>query len=264
MPYQPKYLVLHDYGQTPVGWKPGTPLGHNPYHALVHGGQVQYRDPNNPYAAPAPHAYKLNPQSIGLSWAGPVGAMPDEKDLAILRAEVERIKQQFPGIKVMSHGEAYAMKGQIPQASKDGRGMAEASWRHALGGPMPVQTASAGDFRGPAGAIGPAGSSGGGSPYMGGSGPAPGSFRAAQDLSGADAAAPAPAAAAPQTASLGALDFNSPNFGASLGALGNKLGAMLQAPSPPSVNLVRPPQPRVDLASVLSVLEQRANRQRGI
>jgi len=169
MPYQPKYLVLHDYGKTPVGWKPGTDLGFNPYHALVHGGRVQYRDPQNPYARPAPHAFKLNPQSIGLSWAGPVGGTPDEKDLAAIKAEIARIKQQFPGIKIMSHGEAYAQRGQIPQASKHGRGMNEAAWRTALGldGPPP---AVASGPAGPVAATGPA------APPA-----AAGSFRAAQE-----------------------------------------------------------------------------------
>lgn len=257
MPYQPKYLILHDYGQTPVGWQPGTPLGHNPYHALVHGGQVQYRDPNNPYAAPAPHAYKLNPQSIGISWAGPVGKMPDERDLSALRSEVERIKQQFPGIKIMSHGEAYAMKGQIPQASKDGRGMVEASWRTALGGPQPVQTAAAGDFRGPVGVAGASGGRDNGQPYMGGAGPAPGSFRAAQDTTGTTAPAPTPVASSQASSTLGSLDFNQPQLDQALGQMGEKLGALFQAPAPPSVNLVRPPQTRVDLSRVLAVLNNR-------
>jgi len=134
MPFDPKYLILHDYGQLPSNHPAGQPLGFNPYHALVSGGKVQYRYPDNPYGQKAPHAYRLNPQSLGLAWAGPVGGNPTPQDLEALRAEIQRIRQQFPGIKMMSHGEAYQRRGELPQASKLGRGLDEASWRKALAG----------------------------------------------------------------------------------------------------------------------------------
>jgi hypothetical protein len=140
--FRPEYLVLHDYGGTPKGDAP-----FNPYHTLVAGGRKIYRDPANPYGAPAPHAYKFNPRSIGLSWGGAVGGTPDENDLKLLREEVENIRKQFPDIKILSHGEAYAQtKGTPQQASRDGRGLEEAAWRRFLdgSGPMPqvTQTAS--------------------------------------------------------------------------------------------------------------------------
>jgi len=132
MPFDPRYLILHDYGQLPSNHPAGKPLGFNPYHALVSGGKVQYRYPDNPYGQKAPHAYRLNPQSLGLAWAGPVGGQPGPEDLEALRAEIARIKAQYPSIQLMSHGEAYAKRGQLPQASKLGRGLDEAAWRKAL------------------------------------------------------------------------------------------------------------------------------------
>jgi hypothetical protein len=135
--FAPQYLILHDYGGTPQGEQP-----FNPYHALVSGGRVIYRDPANPYGAPAPHAYQLNPYSVGLSWGGNVGGTPGPADMDLIRAEVAKIKQQFPDIKVMSHGEAYRARTKgLPQASRLGRGLDEASWRTQLeaGAPQPVQ-----------------------------------------------------------------------------------------------------------------------------
>jgi hypothetical protein len=186
MPFEPRYLILHDYGKTPVGWKPGTPLGFNPYHALVHGGQVQYRNPDNPYSGKAPHAYKLNPQSIGLSWAGPVGGNPAPADLNALRSEIARIRKLYPDIKIMSHGEAFARRGAIPQASKSGRGLEEASWRHAL--------ASDG-FRGGGGPRGAVGSGGPREPVTGGAGAVPGVVRPAPNTQGTTGLGASPTAA---------------------------------------------------------------------
>lgn len=134
-PFVPEYLILHDYGGSP-----GASPSFNPYHALISGGRVVYRDPQNPYGAPAPHAFKLNPRSIGLSWGGPVGGTPNQAELDLLRKEVAAIKERFPNIKIMSHGEAYAQtKGTPYQASRDGRGLEEAAWRRYLEGtgPMP-------------------------------------------------------------------------------------------------------------------------------
>lgn len=127
-PFQPEYLILHDYGRSP-----GAAPSFNPYHALVSGGRVNYRDPKNPYGAPAPHAYKLNPKSIGLSWGGKVGGMPSKEEFALIKQEFDAIKKQFPNIKVMSHGEAYQQtRGTGQQASRSGRGLEEASWRKYL------------------------------------------------------------------------------------------------------------------------------------
>lgn len=132
--FTPEYLILHDYG--------GKPSSFNPYHALVTGGQVRYRYPDDPYGQSAPHAFKLNPRSIGLSWGGAVGGTPDAADLEALRREVAAIKAKFPGIKIKSHGEAYAeTKGTPYQASRDGRGLEEAAWRRFLDGTGPMPTA---------------------------------------------------------------------------------------------------------------------------
>lgn len=127
MPFDPQYLILHDYASTPKGDNP-----FNPYHALISGGRKLYRYPENPYGKAAPHAYQLNPYSIGLSWGGPSGGQPGPDDLALLREEYASIKKQFPNIKVMSHGEAFAARDQMPRASKLGRGLEEASWRTLL------------------------------------------------------------------------------------------------------------------------------------
>lgn len=126
--FRPKWLILHDYGGAPKGEAP-----FNPYNALVHNGKVIYRDPSNPYGVRAPHAYKLNGESVGLSWGGPVGGQPSQEDLALLRSEYEKVKALYPDIGVEGHGEAYARtKGTSQQASRDGRDLIEASWRSSL------------------------------------------------------------------------------------------------------------------------------------
>ena len=134
-PFQPEYLILHDYGGSP-----GATPSFNPYHTLVSGGRVNYRDAKNPYGKPAPHAYKLNPKSIGLSWGGKVGGMPSKEEFALIKQEYDAIKKQFPNIKVMSHGEAYQQtRGTGQQASRAGRGLEEASWRKFLQGDVPYE-----------------------------------------------------------------------------------------------------------------------------
>ena len=126
--FKPKYLVLHDYGGTP-----GANPGFNPYHALVSGGKLSYRYPDNPYGQKAPHAFQLNPEAIGLSWGGQVGGTPSAAEMALLKAEYDNIMRQFPGIRVLSHGEAFAERTKgLPRASKLGRGLDEASWRKYL------------------------------------------------------------------------------------------------------------------------------------
>ena len=131
--FNPKYLVLHDYGGTPANQEGMF----NPYHALVFpDGSIRYRNPDNPYGQTAPHAYRLNPQSIGLSYAGQVGSTPSPAAMATLKSEYEKIGKQFPGIIPLSHGEAYNQtRGTDQQASRDGRVLDEASWRDAVRGP---------------------------------------------------------------------------------------------------------------------------------
>lgn len=138
--FQPKYLLLHDYGGNPRN----EDSVFNPYHALVFpDGSVRYRNPSNPYGQPAPHAFKLNPLSVGLSYAGPVGSMPTPEAMAKLNSERDAILKQYPGLKILSHGEAYQQtRGTSQQASRDGRGLDEARWRSSLGGPIPPQNAA--------------------------------------------------------------------------------------------------------------------------
>lgn len=124
--FRPNWLVLHDYGKEPTS-------DFNPYNALVYGGKVRYRDPNNPYGVRAPHAYKLNGDSVGLAWGGPVGGQPNPEDLALLKAEYEKVKALYPEIVAEGHGEAFARtKGTPQQASKNGRDLIEAAWRKEL------------------------------------------------------------------------------------------------------------------------------------
>lgn len=140
--WKPRNLILHDYGGTPDD-KDGV---FNPYHALVYpNGKVRYRNPSDPYGSPAPHAYRMNNDAIGLSYAGPVGSKPTPEALGAIRGEYDKINATFPGIKPMSHGEAYqATRGTPQQASRDGRGLDEAIWRHDLLGTTPTEEASSG------------------------------------------------------------------------------------------------------------------------
>ena len=139
--WQPHNLLLHDYGGSPKN-EDGM---NNPYHALVFpDGSIRYRNPDDPYGSKSPHAYKMNGDAIGLSYAGPVGSQPTPQAMATLKSEYDKINQMFPDIKTMSHGEAYeATKGTNRQASRDGRGLDEASWRTAFSQPaasFPPQT----------------------------------------------------------------------------------------------------------------------------
>ena len=140
MDFRPSNLIFHDYGGSPAN-EDGV---FNPYHALVFpDGNIRYRNPANPYGGKAPHAFKMNPESIGLSYAGPVGSKPTPQALATLRKEAAKVAQMFPGIQPMSHGQAFnATKGTSKQASKLGRGLDEASWRSNVvyGPPAPGQS----------------------------------------------------------------------------------------------------------------------------
>ena len=132
--FQPKTVIFHDYGGTPKN----SDGMHNPYNALVFpDGTVRYRNPSDPYGVKAPHAYKMNNSSVGIAYAGPVGSKPTPEALATLQKEYDTVRQMFPGISHLGHGEAYQKtKGSAEQASKDGRDLIEASWR------AQIQTAS--------------------------------------------------------------------------------------------------------------------------
>jgi hypothetical protein len=245
--FRPEYLVLHDYGGTPKGDAP-----FNPYHTLVAGGRKIHRDPANPYGAPAPHAFKLNPRSIGLSWGGPVGGTPDETDLKMLREEVEAIKRQYPDIKILSHGEAYAQtKGTPQQASKAGRGLEEAAWRRFLDGtgPMPASAQTVASGPPPVSARGITA----GHPNATPAAPMP--FSLAAPVTGADPAV-TPAAAPAAVAGI-----NLP-FGLSLGKASADLpdplaGAQMDMPRP-LANMQRKP---VDMTSLMQLA---ATKRRGV
>lgn len=60
-------------------------------------------------------------------------------------------------------------------------------------------------------------------------------------------------------------DFNMADLAGSLGQFGSKIGEMLAAntPKPPSVNLVRPAGPRVDLNTIMQVLARRQRKGNG-
>lgn len=142
--FDPKYLILHDYGGNPDN-RDGM---FNPYHVLVFpDGSKRYRYPDDPYGRKAPHAFRLNPESVGISYAGDVGSQPTAAAMETLRNEAKAVAEMFPGIEPMGHGEAFqATRGTNRQASRDGRDLEEASWRSNIlyGPPAPGQTQVAG------------------------------------------------------------------------------------------------------------------------
>lgn len=129
MAFNPKRIILHDYGGTPEN-KDGV---FNPYHTLVFpDGTVRYRNPNDPYGEAAPHAYQQNNEAIGLSYAGPVGSRPTPEAMKALQQEYERIQGRYGELPSLGHGEAFEMftKGHpFARPSKDGREWQEAAWR---------------------------------------------------------------------------------------------------------------------------------------
>lgn len=130
--FAPDHLILHDYGGTPKGSNP-----FNPYHSLVlPSGEVVRRD----WGQKAPHAFHMNPRSMGLSYGGEVGSTPTPAAMEALRREYELIRAAYPSIQdanVLGHGEAFARRGELPRASRDGRDLVEASWRAQLLGVSP-------------------------------------------------------------------------------------------------------------------------------
>jgi hypothetical protein len=133
-PFDPDWLIYHDSHGSPENEK----RQRMPYHVTVFpDGTVNYRDPGNPYGSPAPHAYGLNPKSLGLAYSGPVGGMPTPEGMKALQQEYEKIQARFPGMPGMGHGEAFEEHKKNPFAlarpSKDGRSFEEASWRGSVG-----------------------------------------------------------------------------------------------------------------------------------
>jgi N-acetylmuramoyl-L-alanine amidase len=134
---QVKSIILHDRG--------GSYPGHSPYHleVLPDGRIMNHWDSDQR----APHAAGMNPHAYGVSYGGQVGSTPTKEAMESLDHIIGNLLKQNPGLKVESHGQAYARtKGTPLQASKDGRGLEEASWRHNLGGATSPQPDKPGLF----------------------------------------------------------------------------------------------------------------------
>lgn len=120
--FDPRRIIYHDYGGSPENREGML----NPYHSLVFpSGEVRHRYPEAPYAKSAPHAFLLNPSSLGLSYAGPVGSKPTSAGMRGLQGEYEKMQRDafprlLPGI---GHGEAG------PAATASSREAREGSWR---------------------------------------------------------------------------------------------------------------------------------------
>lgn len=132
--FNPDWLIYHDSHGSPENEK----RQRMPYHVTVFpDGTVNYRDPGNPYGSPAPHAFGMNPRSLGLAYSGPVGGMPTPEGMRALQQEYEKIQARFPGMPGMGHGEAFEEHKRNPFAiarpSRDGRSIEEASWRGGVG-----------------------------------------------------------------------------------------------------------------------------------
>jgi hypothetical protein len=133
-PFAPDWLIYHDSHGSPENEK----RLRMPYHVTVFpDGTVNYRDPGNPYGAPAPHAAGFNPRSLGLAYSGPSGGTPTPEGMKALQQEYEKIQARFPGMPGMGHGEAHAAHKKhpfaFPPASVSGRPLEEASWRESVG-----------------------------------------------------------------------------------------------------------------------------------
>jgi hypothetical protein len=121
-----KDVVLHDRG--------GKYPGNSPYHleVLPDGSIVNHWRSNQK----APHAYKFNPYSLGVAYGGQVGETPTLEAQETLKFITGKLREQNPDWRFRSHGEVFRdTRGTDAQASRDGRGMEEASWRSNLGGP---------------------------------------------------------------------------------------------------------------------------------
>lgn len=153
--FRPRYLLLHDYDY-PEGRMPKNEDGmFNPYNALVFpDGSVRYRNKEDPYGRSAPQAFRLNDDSVGLSYMGRSGETPTEAAMKALQAEVDKVRQKYPDIKVESHGQAYERtKGTAKQASRSGRGLDEASWRVNIRDAQPVGYANLAKIMNPDGSV---------------------------------------------------------------------------------------------------------------
>ena len=119
-------VVLHDRG--------GKYPGNSPYHleVLPDGSIVNHWRANQK----EPHAYKFNPYSLGVAYGGKVGETPTPEALETLKFITSKLREQNPDWRFRSHGEVFQdTRGTEQQASRDGRGLEEASWRANLGAP---------------------------------------------------------------------------------------------------------------------------------
>lgn len=125
-PVDVNQVILHDYGAANAN-----PANFSPYHISVDpSGRIYERYDHNQRA---PHAYRSNPQAYGLSYADRVGATPTPEAMDSLRFVARGLRDQNPNLEFPSHGEAYnRTRGTPTQASRQGRGLDEASWRTGL------------------------------------------------------------------------------------------------------------------------------------
>jgi N-acetylmuramoyl-L-alanine amidase len=132
------HVVLHDRG--------GAYNGQSPYHIeVLPDGKIM-----NHWKADqrAPHAHNFNGQSIGVAYGGPVGGPMTPEALESMKFVTGGLRKANPNLQFQSHGEAYAAtKGTDRQASKEGRGLDEASWRSNLGLTQPPAAPQVDDGR---------------------------------------------------------------------------------------------------------------------
>lgn len=127
-------IILHD-----SAGHPGNEINRvMPYHATVFpDGTVHYRDPADPYGAEAPHAFRQNPEAVGIGYSGPSGGQPTPEGMRALQIEIERANKRsgrLEPLPTFGHGEIDAIAKRNPfdinRASRDGRPLTEASWRN--------------------------------------------------------------------------------------------------------------------------------------
>jgi hypothetical protein len=118
-------VILHDYG----GY--ANPRNFAPYHiSVTPEGEILERYGSNERA---PHAFGMNPHSWGVSYAGPVGSTPTPEAMSALQSVAGGLRASNPNLRFRGHGEAFQdTRGTPLQASRDGRMLAEASWRNQL------------------------------------------------------------------------------------------------------------------------------------
>lgn len=108
-----------------------------PYHTTVFpDATAHYRNPADPYGEEAPHAYRQNPEAIGIAYSGASGGRPTPEGMRALQLEIERANKRsgrLTPLPTYGHGEIDDMARRNPfdirRASRDGRPITEASWR---------------------------------------------------------------------------------------------------------------------------------------